>query len=468
MDKADIENKENAIENSLPPKFMLPSISNLPNPSPLTPFHQMNNHESADAILRGTSAQSTTFSNQNHPFESSIKQETNPSTPKFYLPNFSTTYDPMNTSYTTTYWPAYYSDYPYQSNRDINGLTGPPYNVSTWFATDNNSSTYNNNNNRQECLRSPFPTRSFTPYYNNNRHLPPLTPNLHSIDSIVNSSPSSHHLGYNSAFTYIHPRKSDIRDDQILKFDHQVIEGDNNLLELEGIKIQRASIKSDHSYTQENIDPGLLDLLSEETVKRGEDYDESNLLTPKTEGGKDKKKGRSNWSRKETRSLITAVKSKHKLLLAAQRNAEKSRIWSDMFSEHCTRYSGRTLKAFKLRWARLVADYNSVHECLKAGVEPMDFDFYDEMKEILVDEVIDGTSDITEGLTPVLKRKLDQEDEKIVGTSQIEEDLVDQLLVPQQSSQLHTPSPPRFVELKDEDETSDTPRQSKKFKVKVV
>ena len=75
------------------------------------------------------------------------------------------------------------------------------------------------------------------------------------------------------------------------------------------------------------------------------------MSTPGTaEGGKDKKKGRSNWSRKETRSLISAVKSKHKILLEAQRNAEKSRIWSDMFSDHCTRYSGRTLKAFKLRY----------------------------------------------------------------------------------------------------------------------
>jgi len=209
-----------------------------------------------------------------------------------------------------------------------------------------------------------------------------------------------------------------------------------------------------------------LNFLPEETIKK-EDYNETPSSTPKTEGGKDKKKGRSNWSRKETRSLISAVKSKHKLLLAAQRNAEKSRIWSDMFSDHCTRYSGRTLKAFKLRWARLVADYNSVNECIKTGVEPMDFDFYDEMKEILGDEVVANTitsSDLTEESSiPVLKRKFDDEDEKVAQIEIPEEDLEDQSLVPR-SSPLHSPSPPRFDELND-DEGISSFQQSKKIRV---
>src|SRR3954451_23143038 len=182
MDKVGTENKENVNKNSQPPKFMLPSISSLPTPSPLTPFQQTNTHESADAILRGSPAQAT-FPNQSplsartstQPFEVFMKQEKQeikPSAAKFYLPNPSATYDPMNTSYTTTYWPAYY-DYSYQSNMDINGSIGPPYNVSTWYASD---TTFIN---RQEGLRSPIPTRPFVPYYNsNNRHLPPLTSNL--------------------------------------------------------------------------------------------------------------------------------------------------------------------------------------------------------------------------------------------------------------------------------------------------
>jgi hypothetical protein len=231
MDKASTEDKENVNKNSQPPKFMLPSISSLPTPSPLTSFQQTNTHESADAILRGSPAQAT-FPNQSplsartstQPFEVFIKHEKQEIKPtKFYLPNPSATYDPMNMSYTTTYWPAYY------------GSIGPPYNVSTWFASD---TTYN----RQEGLRSPIPTRPFVPYYNsNNRNLPPLTPNSHSI---INSSPSFHHLDNHS--TNIPRRKSDIRSE----------DDDNSLSDIEGIKVQRANIKSsgdDRSFTQENI-----------------------------------------------------------------------------------------------------------------------------------------------------------------------------------------------------------------------
>ena len=120
----------------------------------------------------------------------------------------------------------------------------------------------------------------------------------------------------------------------------------------------------------------------------------------------------------------------------------------------------------------MVADYNSVHECIQTGVEPMDFDFYDEMKEILGDEVvaddnITTSPDLTEESSiPVLKRKFDEEDEKVAGTSQTEipeEDLEDQSLVPK-SSPLHSPSPPRFDELND-DEGISSFQQSKKFRV---
>lgn len=244
MDKENVNNDINR------PKIFLPSISNLPNPSPLTSFH---NHESTDAIFRGSFAQ-LNFPKQSplsarsptQPFEgSTIKQELNTSFPKFYVPNIN--YDPNNTSYTTTYWPTYYSDCNYQSNRDINGSTGPPYNVSTWSSSDNMSSY--NNNNTQECLESPIPTRSFISYNNNNnnngRYLPPLTPNFHSI---INSSPSSHHLGRNSAFTNVQRRKSDITGDQPLKFGNGVLEDNNNLSE-----IQHANIKSDNPFIQENI-----------------------------------------------------------------------------------------------------------------------------------------------------------------------------------------------------------------------
>ncbi|CAI2172061.1 6097_t:CDS:2 [Funneliformis geosporum] len=462
MDKTVPENKEN--ESSNPPKFMLPSISsisNLPN-SPLNTFQQINKHESADSILRGSSSSQTTFPvkvsplnarnippfNQKNNFGMSIKQESNTSTPNFYLPKPSITYDLMNSPYTTTYWPAYYSEY-YQSNKNINGSIGPQYNISTWSANDN-ISIYNNS--RQEYLRSSIPARPFASYLNDNKQLPSLTSNLHSI---LNSSPSSHHLSYNSAFTKVR-RRSDLKDDLISN-----LESDNNLLEIEGIKVQRAIIKSqgdENSFTHENIDPVLLNIHMEETVKK-KDYNGTPSSTPDTsckiESSKDKKKSRSNWSRKETRSLITAVKSKHKLLLAAQRNAEKSRIWSDMFSDHCTRYSGRTLKAFKLRWARLVADYNSVHECIKTGVEPMDFDFYDEMKEIFGDDFVADSNiistDITdECLVPVLKmlkRRLDENETSQTDTS--EEYLEDQSLAPQSS--LHSPSPPRFYEPNDEE-----------------
>ncbi|CAB4485850.1 hypothetical protein RhiirA5_492985 [Rhizophagus irregularis] len=455
-----MENKENANNDIYRPKILLPSISNLPNP--LTSFH---NHESTDAIFRGSFAQ-VNFPNQSplsarsptQPFEgSTIKQELNTSIPKFYAPNIN--YDPNSTSYTTTYWPTYYSNN-YQSNRDINGSTGPPYNVSTWSSSDNISS-YNNNNNRQECLESPLPTRSFISYNNNNnnnndgRYLPPLTPNFHSI---INSAPSSHHLGRNSAFTNVQRRKSDIIEDQPSKFGNGVLEGNNNLPE-----IQHANIKFDNPFIQENIDSILLGLLPEETIKR-ENYDE----TPKTEGGKEKKKCRSNWTRKETRSLISAVKLKHKLLLAAQRNADKSRIWSDMFSDHCTRFSGRTLKAFKLRWARLAADYSSVYGCIKSGVEPMDFDYYDEMKEIFGDEVITSnkTIKLSANSIPTLKRKFNDKDEEVAGNSQIEiseEDSEDHSLVPKTSSP-NSPTPSSFDELNGIEGISSF-RQSKRIKV---
>ncbi|CAG8482414.1 11474_t:CDS:2 [Funneliformis caledonium] len=439
MDKTVPEN-----ERSNPPKFMLPSISNLPNPSPL--------HESADSILRGSSSAQTTF----QPFDSindfgmSIKHEIKTSTPNFYLPKPSITYDLMNTPYTTTYWPAYYSEY-YQPNKNIAGSMGPPYNVSTWSANDN-ISMYNS---RQEYLRSSIPVR---PYLNDNRQLPSLTSNLHSI---LNSSPPSHHLSHSSAFTNVRRRKLDFKDDLNSNLESEDFESDNSLLEIEGIKVQRATIKSqgdENTFTQENIDPVLLNIHLEEAIKK-KDYDETPSSIPniscKIESSKDKKKSRSNWSRKETRSLITAVKSKHKLLLAAQRNAEKSRIWSDMFSDHCTRYSGRTLKAFKLRWARLVADYNSVHECMKTGVEPMDFDFFEEMEGIFGDDVV-ADSDITstdltdECFVPVLKmlkRKLDENETSQTDTS--EEYLEDQSLAPQ--SLLDSPSPPRFYEPNDEE-----------------
>jgi hypothetical protein len=247
-----MENKENFNNNDFcRPKFLLPSISSLPNPSPLTSFR---NHESTDAIFRGTFAQVNlpkqsplSARSPTQSFEgSTIKQELNTSTTKFYASN--TNYDPNNTSYTTTYWPTYYFDCPYQSNRDINGSTGPPYNVSTWFSSDN-TSTYNN---KQECLESPIPTRSFTSYYNNNncsnnngRYLPPLTPNFHSI---INSSPSSHHLGRNSAFTNVQRRKSDITGDQTLKFGSGIPEVNNSLSE-----IQHANVRSDDSFIQESV-----------------------------------------------------------------------------------------------------------------------------------------------------------------------------------------------------------------------
>ena len=250
-----IKNKEN--EKSHPPKFMLPSISSLPNPSPLNAFQQqMNNHESADAILRGSSTFPTkaTLSARNPQlfdtknFGCPIKQESKITNPNFYLPNPSMTYDSMNPSYPSTYWPAYYSEYPYQFNKDINVS---PYNVPTW-STNDTMSMYNNNN-KQEYLRSPIPTRPFVSYHNDNRHLPSLTSNLHSI---LNTPPSSHHLGYNSAFTNVCRRKSDLKDDQPSKLESEGFESDNSLSEIEGIKVQRASIKSqsdDNSFTQENI-----------------------------------------------------------------------------------------------------------------------------------------------------------------------------------------------------------------------
>jgi hypothetical protein len=175
MDKASTENKENVNKNSQSPKFMLPSItiSSLPTPSPLTSLLHFNKR----ILMRVL----TLFL-----FIKQEKQEIKPT--KFYLPSPSATYDPMNMSYTTTYWPAYY------------GSISPPYNVSTWFASD---TTYN----RHEELRSPIPTRPFVPYYNNNnRNLPPLTPNSHSI---INFSPSFHHLDNHS--TNIPRRKSDTR-----------------------------------------------------------------------------------------------------------------------------------------------------------------------------------------------------------------------------------------------------------------
>ncbi|GET00995.1 enoyl-CoA hydratase/isomerase family protein [Rhizophagus clarus] len=439
FDKVGMENKENVNNDIYRPKFLLPSITSLPNPSPLTSFY---NHESTNAIFRGNFAPQVNFPKQSplntisstQPFEdSTTKQDLNTSIPKYYAPNAN--YDPNNTSYTTTNWPTYYFDCPYQSNRDTNGSTGPPYNVSTCFSGDI-VSMYNNN--RQECLENPIPTRSYTSYYNNNgRYLPPLNPNFHSI----NSSPSSHHLGRNSAFTNVQRRNSDITGDQPLKLGSEVLEGNNNLS-----VIQHTNVKSDNPLIQTNIG-----LLPEESTKR-ENYDE----TTKTEGNKEKKKGRSNWTRKETRSLISAVKLKHKLLLAAQRNADKSRIWSDMFSDHCTRFSGRTLKAFKLRWARLAADYSSVYGCIKSGVEPMDFDYYDEMKEILDEEVVTSNNTIksSDHSIPTLKRKFDDRDEKVVRTSQIEiseDDSKDYSLV--------LPSLPRFDGL---NEVEDTQRKCDK------
>ena len=109
----------------------------------------------------------------------------------------------------------------------------------------------------------------------------------------------------------------------------------------------------------------------------------------------------------------------------------------------------------------MVADYNSVHECIKTGVEPMDFDFYDEMKEILGNEIVadNTTSDLTEeGSTPVLKRKLDDKDEKVTETSLSEEDLEDQSL----TSSLHSPSSPRIDKHKNDGFLL---QRSKKFRV---
>ncbi|CAG8494646.1 10597_t:CDS:10 [Diversispora eburnea] len=76
----------------------------------------------------------------------------------------------------------------------------------------------------------------------------------------------------------------------------------------------------------------------------------------------------------KTKSLIYAIKPRWNDLSSSQRNSVKSRIWSEMFSDH------------NKRWARLVSDFNSVEDSLMLGKEPIDFDFYDEIKEIFGDE----------------------------------------------------------------------------------
>jgi hypothetical protein len=115
----------------------------------------------------------------------------------------------------------------------------------------------------------------------------------------------------------------------------------------------------------------------------------------------------------------------------------------------------------------LAADYSSVYGCIKSGVEPMDFDYYDEMKEIFGDEAVTGNKTIkpTAHLIPASKRKFNDKDEKVAGTSQIEilkEDSEYHSLVPKSS--LHSPSPPRFDELNGNEGISSF-QQSKKIKV---
>lgn len=115
----------------------------------------------------------------------------------------------------------------------------------------------------------------------------------------------------------------------------------------------------------------------------------------------------------------------------------------------------------------MAADYSSVYGCIKSGVEPMDFDYYDEMKEIFGDEVITSNKTIKSSAhsIPTLKRKFNDKDEKVAGTSQIEiseEDSEDHSLLPKTS--LHSPTPPRFDELNGIGGISSF-RQSKRIKV---
>lgn len=116
----------------------------------------------------------------------------------------------------------------------------------------------------------------------------------------------------------------------------------------------------------------------------------------------------------------------------------------------------------------MAADYSSVYGCIKSGVEPMDFDYYDEMKEIFGDEVITSnkTIKLSANSIPTLKRKFNDKDEEVAGNSQIEiseEDSEDHSLVPKTSSP-NSPTPSSFDELNGIEGISSF-RQSKRIKV---
>ncbi|CAG8456275.1 3232_t:CDS:2 [Acaulospora colombiana] len=338
-----------------PPKFILPPICNLPAISLINTPNNNPSARSAGILPSPSKISQVSFSqaqlnnrstliinNSVRPNRHSMpSQKLHPSHNDLLSPESLPLNDRTNVSF-TAYWPGYYTEHSMASHsKDSSNINTSQAVDSLWFG--NGEFFYSN---RQDTSPGGIP----------NIQLP-------SLDALVSNSP--HESSENRQFG----------SDSIRKLSQQQCASDSKDMI---ISMRRKNANQD----VENMDPFLLRKFGCGT----QDGNDQEYLNLQIESDNDKKKCRSNWSKKETRSLIAAVKPRWRNLLLAQRNSEKSQVWSEMFSDHSKRFSGRTLKAFKLRWARLVSDFNSVEDSLLAGSEPIDFDYYHEIREILEDD----------------------------------------------------------------------------------
>ncbi|CAG8558744.1 7868_t:CDS:2, partial [Acaulospora morrowiae] len=350
-------NNEQERQNELP-KFTLPPIYNLPVISSAN-LSRNNTSELPRGIFLSSSKTSQdplfqTKLNIRNTLTAHDSEGLNPRTPSqqpqrlshndLLLPEPQPSNDRTNVSF-TAYWPGYYADYSLTSHsKDYNNVNMSQAVDSVWFGSGEFHYS-----GRQD-VTTVSPSRIL------NTQLPSLGTLVHKP---LHEISENQQLGLNSIRKLSQQQCiSESKKDRII-----------------------STCQKDANDDKENMDPGKF-----EHDMRDSNSLEYLHLKIHSESEIDKKKSRSNWKKNETRSLIAAVKPRWKNLLLAQRNSEKSRIWSEMFSDHCERFSGRTLKAFKLRWARLVSDFNSVENSLLAGTEPIDFDYYYEIREILNDE----------------------------------------------------------------------------------